>query len=657
MKLLRIYPNLVVIHILDIVMLTVSILGAYALRFDFQLPSYFFDKAIKILPFIIGIKLIAFHYFDLYRGMWRFTGIMDLVNIIRAASISTLFIILTLLMTTHFQGYPRSAFLIDWCLTIFLVGGLRLGVRFFFERYQSEDGNQSFSKVFWQILQRGNPDNSNLLIIGAGTSGETLFREIKNNPKLKYKVVGFIDDHPSKLGKKIHGIPVLGTIDDLDRIAREVAADEILIAVPSATSAQIRRMVAACKQTGLAFKILPGYGELIDGRVTVNAIREVSFRDLLGREPVDLDQELIGAYIENNRVLVTGAAGSIGSELCRQICRFRPKQLVMFERAESPLYDLHIELTKNFPDIDIRAELGDIRDPRNLDGAFGRYQPKTVFHAAAYKHVPMLEMQPWLAITNNISGTLNVVAAAKEWKVERFVFVSTDKAVRPANVMGASKRVSEMAVLCRNGGNHDHNTKFMIVRFGNVVGSAGSVIPLFKKQIQQGGPVTVTHPDVIRYFMTIPEAGQLILQAGAMGEGGEIFILDMGTAININDMAHELIRLSGLEPEVDIQIQYTGLRPGEKLYEELITEGEGIIPTPHKKILVLEGSICELAALEQDIQRLEQLAHAQDGAGIREALLSMLPDYKPAVITPVPAKKKSEPFKSNDFHRSAPIRQ
>jgi FlaA1/EpsC-like NDP-sugar epimerase len=632
MKSLRIYPNLVVIHVLDIVILTVSILGAYALRFDFQIPAYFFDKAVKIMPFIIAIKLVAFHYFDLYRGMWRFTGIMDLLNIIRAATISTLVIVLTLLMTTHFQGYPRSAFLIDWCLTIFLVGGLRLGVRFFFERYKAEDGDQSFVKVFRQILQRKSPGNRNLLIIGAGNSGETLFREIKNNPKLKYKVVGFVDDHRNKLGKKIHGIPVLGTVDDLDRIASEVAADEILIAVPSATASQIRRMVTACKDTGLSFKTLPGYGELIDGRVTVNAIREVTFKDLLGRESVDLDQALIGAYLENNRVVVTGAAGSIGSELCRQICRFRPKQLILFERAESPLYDLHIELTKSFPSIDIQAELGDICDPRNIEGAFQRYRPKTVFHAAAYKHVPMLEMQPWLAISNNIIGSLNVVAAAKKWRTEHFVFVSTDKAVRPTNVMGASKRVSEMAVLCQNG-DVDNSTKFMIVRFGNVVGSAGSVIPLFKRQIQQGGPVTVTHPDVIRYFMTIPEAGQLILQAGAMGNGGEIFILDMGTAININEMAHELIKLSGLEPNVDIKIEFTGLRPGEKLYEELITEGEGILPTRHEKILVLEGHACDLADLAQNVHRLEQLAIAQDGAGIRKALSRMLPEYTPAVIT------------------------
>jgi FlaA1/EpsC-like NDP-sugar epimerase len=633
MKTFRLYPNLVVIYILDVLMIMTAILTAYALRFDFQIPEPFFSRMIKIVPFLIGTKIVAFHYFDLYRGMWRFTGIMDLMNIIRAATISTLLITLTLLMTTHFKGYPRSAFLIDWCLTIFLVGGLRLCVRFCFEKFKSENGQRSFSQVFRQIIRRRNPRNRNLLIIGAGISGETLLREIRNNPKLKYDVVGFVDDHSSKLGKKIHGIPVLGKVQNLPRVVKEVNADEILIAVPSATAAQIRRIVEACKETGLLFKIIPGYGELIDGRISVNAIREVTYRDLLGREPVNLDQELIGAYLKHSRVLVTGAAGSIGSELCRQVCRFRPKQLILFERAESPLYDLHLELMRNFPGVDIRAELGDVTNLDNLESAFRHYRPKAVFHAAAYKHVPMLEMQPWLAIFNNITGTLNVLEAAKKWQTERFVFVSTDKAVRPANIMGASKRVSEMAVLCQNG-DTDHPTKFMIVRFGNVVGSAGSVIPLFKKQIQQGGPVTVTHPDVIRYFMTIPEASQLILQAGAMGKGNEIFILDMGTAININDMAHELIRLSGLEPGVDIKIEYIGLRVGEKLYEELITEGEGILPTQHEKILVLKGTVCNLSKLKDNIHLLEQLARAQDVSGIRQALQRILPDYHPQVLNP-----------------------
>jgi FlaA1/EpsC-like NDP-sugar epimerase len=630
MKLFRIYPNLIVIHILDFAVLTAAIYMGYALRFDFQIPDDFQSNLLKAFPLVIGVKMIAFHYFDLYRGMWRFTGIMDLMNIIRAATISTLLILLVLLMTTRFEGYPRSAFLIDWCLTIFLIGGLRLFVRFFFERFKSDDGHQPISEVFRQIVRKQNPRNRNLLIIGAGKSGETLFREIRNNPKLEYNVVGFVDDHESKLGRKIHGVPVLGTVNDLDRVRKEVTADEILIAVPSATASQIRRIVDACKNTGLPFKTLPGYGELIDGRVSVNAIREVTYRDLLGREPVHLDQELIGAYLKDNQVMVTGAAGSIGSELCRQICRFSPKQLILFERAESPLYDLHIDLIKKFPQIDIRAELGDVTETGNLESAFKQYRPKAVFHAAAYKHVPMLEMQPWLAISNNITGTLNVVAAAKKWRTEHFVFVSTDKAVRPTNVMGASKRISEMAVLCQNG-DADHPTKFMIVRFGNVVGSAGSVIPLFKKQIQQGGPVTVTHPDVIRYFMTIPEAGQLILQAGAMGNGGEIFILDMGTAININEMAHELIKLSGLEPNADIQIEFTGLRPGEKLYEELITEGEGILPTHHEKILVLEGTSCSMTDLNDAIQSLEQLARDQDADGIRKALGKILPEYHPLV--------------------------
>jgi FlaA1/EpsC-like NDP-sugar epimerase len=642
MKPFRIYPNLIAIYFLDLTMITVAILMAYALRFDFRIPGAYLINLAKVFPLVIGIKLIIFHYFNLYRGMWRFTGVMDLMNVIRGATLSTLVIILALLMTTRFKGYPRSAFLIDWCLTIFLIAGVRLSVRFFFERFRAGDERQSFSNMIQQFIKRRNYSGRNLLIIGAGNCGETLFREIHNNAKLEFNVVGFVDDHPSKLGKTIHGIPVLGEVTDLVRIGKEVAADEILIAVPSATAAQIRRIVDVCKKTELPFKIIPGYGELIDGRISVSSIREVTFKDLLGREPVNLDQKLIGAYLQDNRVLVTGAAGSIGSELCRQICRFRPKKLILFERSESPLYDLHIELRKLFPLIDIEAVLGDVTQPRDLAAVFERHHPKAVFHAAAYKHVPMMETQPWLAITNNILGTVNVVDAAQKWRVERFVFVSTDKAVRPANIMGASKRVSEQVVLCQNA-DPDNSTKFMIVRFGNVVGSAGSVIPLFKNQIQQGGPVTVTHPDVIRYFMTIPEAGQLILQAGAMGKGGEIFILDMGTAVNINEMAHELIRLSGLEPGVDIKIDYIGLRPGEKLYEELITEGEGILPTPHEKILVLEGNACDLAGLEQNIHRLEQLARVQNGDGIRNMLLEMLPDYQPIVQDHTISIRESNP--------------
>jgi FlaA1/EpsC-like NDP-sugar epimerase len=366
--------------------------------------------------------------------------------------------------------------------------------------------------------------------------------------------------------------------------------------------------------------------------VTVNAIREVDYRDLLGRELIRLDEDKIGSYLKGQCVMVTGAGGSIGSELCRQICRFRPGRIVMYERAESPLYEIDHELKQDFGDIESIPVLADVREKEQLEKAFHTHRPKTVFHAAAYKHVPMLEIQPWKAVDNNIQGTANLIEITNKFNVERFVFVSTDKAVRPANVMGASKRIAEMLIQSQNGCGLS-NTKYMTVRFGNVVGSVGSVVPLFKKQIQKGGPVTVTHPDVTRYFMTIPEASQLILQAGAMGKGGEIFLLEMGTSIKIVDMARDLIRLSGFEPEIDIKIEYIGLRPGEKLSEELIIEGEDVIPTSHEKIMVLRGMDCNLQLLNGEIDQLMQIAKDQETQKIKAKLKEIVPEYLQALQT------------------------
>jgi FlaA1/EpsC-like NDP-sugar epimerase len=367
--------------------------------------------------------------------------------------------------------------------------------------------------------------------------------------------------------------------------------------------------------------------ELINGKVTVNAIREVAYRDLLGREIIRLEEKKIGAHLKGQIVLVTGAGGSIGSELCRQICRFEPEKIILFERAESPLYTIELELKQSFKNVKVGSILADIIDINQLEKAFEANRPHVVFHAAAYKHVPMLELQPWRAIDNNVLGTKNLIEVSAKSEVSSFVFVSTDKAVRPANIMGASKRLSEMLVQGQNGcGMSD--TKFMIVRFGNIVGSVGSVVPLFKKQIQKGGPVTVTHPEVTRFFMTIPEACQLILQAGAMGNGGEIFILDMGTSIKIDDMARDLIRLFGFEPDMDIKVEYIGLRPGEKLYEELITEGENIVPTRHEKIMVLKGIECDLQLLNGMVDKLARLAGEQMGDQIKSKLKEIVPEYK-----------------------------
>jgi len=624
MKFKLLYKNFFIVLGIDLLLLTTSLFLAYQIRFDFDLPQQHSLLLYKMLPFVLILKIICFYYFDLYRGMWRYTSIADLLNIIKASFVSTLGIVCLILFShTRFIGFPRSVFIMDWCLTVLFISGYRLGIRLYFEHF-SEDKTGMIP--IWKTFNRKELNSKRLLIIGAGNCGEKIYREIRDNAQLHYNVVGFLDDDPSKVGKKIHGIPVLSYIRDISKIIKKTMADEALIAIPSTNSQQMRHIVEKCKESKIKFKTIPGMGELINGKVTINAIREVAYRDLLGREIIQLDEERIGGYLQGQRVMVTGAGGSIGSELCRQICRFRPKSLILYERAESPLYEIELELKQNFDNVNVLILLADVQDKKQLEKAFETYNPQTVFHAAAYKHVPMLELQPWRAISNNIQGTLNMLEIANKFNVERFVFVSTDKAVRPANVMGASKRVAEMLIQSQNGCGLS-NTRYMIVRFGNVVGSVGSVVPLFKKQIEKGGPVTVTHPDVTRFFMTIPEACQLILQAGAMGTGGEIFLLDMGTSIKIDDMARDLIRFSGFEPDVDIKIEYIGLRPGEKLFEELITEGEDVVPTSHEKIMVLKGVECDLKLLNGKIDELAKMAEEQEAEKIKAKLQEIVPDY------------------------------
>lgn len=623
-----IHKNFFLILGIDLFLLSGSIYFAHLIRFDFVIPQKFLTLLYRTLPFILIIKIASFYFFDLYRGMWRYTSISDLFNIIKASSLSTLIIVSFILFGTRFQGFSRSVFIIDWCFTILFISAYRLGIRIYFEHLTNERFGLVPAWKTLSVFNRKRPDLKKLLIIGAGNCGEKIYREIHDNARLQYRVVGFLDDDSEKLGKKIHGVPVLGYIRDIKKFIHKTRADEALIAIPSTSSQQMRRIVAYCEESKIKFKTIPGMGELINGKVTVNTIREVAYMDLLGREVIKLDKESIGAYLQEQCVLVTGAGGSIGSELCRQICRFKPKSLILYERAESPLYEIELELKQNFSKVQLITLLADVQDKKQLEKTFKTLRPQTVFHAAAYKHVPMLELQPWKAIENNIRGTANVVEVSNKYNVERFVFVSTDKAVRPANVMGASKRVAEMLVQSQNGCGLSH-TRFMIVRFGNVVGSVGSVVPLFKKQIKKGGPVTVTHPEVTRYFMTIPESCQLILQAGSMGKGGEIFLLDMGTSIKIDDIARDLIRLSGFEPDVDIKIEYVGLRPGEKLYEELIIEGEGVIPTVHEKIMVLKGMDCNLPMLNGKINKLIQISRDQEIKKIKAKLKEIVPEYNP----------------------------
>jgi FlaA1/EpsC-like NDP-sugar epimerase len=622
------YKNYYIMVFLDALVVGFSWYFAYLLRFNFYIPRDTFYVIKHMLPLVIIIKILSFYLFDLYQGMWRYTSLSDLISLIKACVASSFIIIMMTLFIGAFPGSSHSIFIIDWGLTLFLVAGSRLIIRLYFWLGAGDQKARINGIGLLNSLLMNHRDGKKLLILGAGDRGEKICREIHDNPHLGYRVMGFLDDDPRKLNRKIHGIPVLGETEDLGYYAKELNAEEILIAVPSLSSSKMRDIVSHCEEIGIPFKILPRMGELINGKVTVKAIRDISYKDLLGREVVKLDEDQIGEYLKGKRVLITGAGGSIGSELCRQVCGYLPESIILFERAESPLYEIDMELKENFHCITIIPKLSDILDPVKLEKVFEETRPNVVFHAAAYKHVPMLEHTPWEAINNNVVGTRNVTEAAIKFKVDRFVLVSTDKAVRPTNVMGASKRLAELLVQAQN----EYcvsDTKFMMVRFGNVVGSVGSVVPLFKRQIEKGGPVTVTHPEMTRFFMTIPEACQLILQAGSMGIDGETFILDMGVPIRIADMAEDIIRLSGFKPHEDIPIKYIGLRPGEKLKEELITEGEGIVRTSHKKIMVLKGLTCDAGILNGKLERLMKLVVKQDGEGIKKAIKEILPEYNP----------------------------
>jgi FlaA1/EpsC-like NDP-sugar epimerase len=595
---------------------------AYLLRFEGEIPYGEWMNFKATIPYIVAFKLLIFLAFGLYRGMWRYTSLVDFLNVLKATLFSSGMIILAILFIYRFQGFPRSVFILDWILSFIFIGGIRVAIRFLLS--EKERGlHFLFHSPFSQ--RKLTRPQKRLLIIGAGDAGEKMLREIRDNAKLNYDVVGFLDDDPNKKGMKIHGVPVLGPVPKIHKLAYDADMDEILIAVPSASAKQMRRIIEACEATGLKSRTTPGIGELIDGRVSFKTIREVSFEDLLGRDPIDLDMKSIGDYLTDKVILVSGAGGSIGSELCRQITPFQPKNLILFDKTENSLFHIEMEFRHHFPKTLITPVLGDVKYRSYLNKRFAHYRPQVVFHAAAYKHVPVVELNPSEAIYNNIIGTRNIVEASHQFGVERFIMISTDKAVRPANVMGATKRVSEMITSCYA----SNPTHFVSVRFGNVLGSEGSVVHLFKKQIERFGPVTITDPEITRYFMTIPEACKLILQAAAMGEGGEIFILDMGTPIKIVDMAKDLIRRSGFKPDVDIEIKFIGLRPGEKLHEELITEGEGIVRTPHEKIFVLKGNTCDLNWLNQKIEELGKLAYEQDEHGVKLKLKEIVPEYQP----------------------------
>ncbi len=598
----------------DAVLVALAYGLAYLVRFEGNITLQNLAHLKAALPLVVPLKLICFFIFGLYRGMWRYTSLPDMRNVLKATASSSVIIVLTILLLYRFQGYSRSVYIIDFVFTFLFVGGVRVVIRLFFA------GDYSFSRVF----KRGRGSSvRRLLIIGAGGAGEKVLREIVERPLIDIEPVGFIDDDPIKMGKTIHGIPILGKTDDISKIKTEF--DEILIAIPSVRGDAMRRIVERCKETGKTFRTVPGIWELIEGRVSVKSIRKVRLEDLLDRDEIHLDEEEIRQYIRNKRVLITGAGGSIGSELVRQVGRFHPQALALLDFSEANLFQIEGECRQRFGFIPISGFLVDVKDRKSVGRAFQEFGPNVVFHAAAYKHVPMQELHPWEAVFNNVLGTRNIVDATLENQVERFVLVSTDKAVRPSNVMGATKRVAEMLVECING--NAPAAHFMAVRFGNVLWSSGSAIPMFQKQISRGMPVTVTHPEITRYFMSITEAAQLILQTGAMGKGGEIFILDMGRPMRIVDLARDLIRLSGLEPDRDIPIQFIGLRPGEKLYEELITEGEGIVATEHEKILVLCGKSNNKDSLDIKINELLVAAGSYDVVAIKKKLQEIVPEY------------------------------
>ncbi len=600
----------------DLLMVPIAWFGAYWLRFNLEpFPAGFFDQALVLLPVIWIAQGGMFWYFGLYRGIWRFASIPDLMRIIKAVAAGVVVAAMASFILTRLQSVPRSVFILDGILLVLLLGGPRFVYRWFKDRHQYRwlrDGSLNASDEI-----------KNALIVGAGKAGEMLVRDLLREQSGPYRPVAFVDDNNKKIGKEIHGIPVTGSCDEIPGIVTRLGIDLIIIALPSATSRQIRRIVEICETTGLSFRILPQLQDLVSGRASLKDLRDVKIEDLLGREPVTLDWGAINEAIHEKTVLVTGGGGSIGAELCRQIARLKPARLIILERSEFNLYNIDIELRRDIPDLLLVSLLGDIGDAVQVENILRAYSPAVIFHAAAYKHVPILEGQTRAAVVNNVLGTRVLADLADKYGCESFVMVSTDKAVNPANVMGASKRVAEM--YCQ-GLNARSKTRFITVRFGNVLGSSGSVIPLFQQQIAHGGPVTVTHPEISRYFMTIPEACQLILQAGVIGQGGEIFVLDMGEPVKISYLAEQLIRLSGKNPGEDIEIVYTGLRSGEKLFEELFHDAEKLVGTSHPKILLAHCRQMDNEALEKTFDAMQKASSQGDEILLRKMLIELVPE-------------------------------
>lgn len=598
----------VIIFLSQTILLALAYYFCFLLRFDFQISEEFRKVFLKTLPIVLGIKLAVFYHFHLFRGWWRYIGMSDLLDIIKATFSSAVLLLAAIFLIHGMAGYPRSIFVIDPVLTVLVIGGMRFAVRAYTESARLQTGL------------------ANALVIGAGRAGAAIARELNNNMALGYNLVGFIDDDPQKKGERILGIRVLGGTEDLPRIIEDHDVTQILIAIPSATGKQMQRIIGRCVECKADFRTLPALGDIISGSVSVGQMRRVKVEDLLTRDPVKLDLATIRMKFQQRVVMITGAGGSIGSELARQLARFAPQKLVLYDRSENDLHHLDVEFADKFPKIARVPVVGDIMDADRMVEVMSEHRPTSLFHAAAYKHVPMMEKNCFQAVTNNVFGTLNVAATARRCGIEDFVLISSDKAVHPCNMMGATKRVAEILILAQQG----QATRFVSVRFGNVLGSNGSVVPLFEQQIANRKPVTVTHPEVQRYFMTIPEAVQLVLQASTMGKGGEIFVLDMGEPVKIVDLARDLIRLSGLEPGRDIPVVFTGLRPGEKLFEELNFDAEGLKPTSHEKIRVFDGGQADAKQVEVWLAELAAIVAARDASALVTKLKEIVPEYTPS---------------------------
>jgi FlaA1/EpsC-like NDP-sugar epimerase len=560
---------------------------------------------------LLVAKALGFLAFGLFHGWWRYVSIRDIFPITAGCTLGSLIFATVVFPLWGAHYVPWSIYFLDWVNTLMIVLGFRYAVR---------TGREVLGR------KRGENDRR-VLVVGAGSAGQMIVREIRENPGLGMIEVGFVDDDSAKQRTRIDGLLVMGGHSDIPKLCEKHGIDEIVIAIPSAPRSHLRHILDHCKDVRAKARILPGVGDLIDGKVSVGALRNVDLEDLLGRDSVELDTELLRRHITGRTVMVTGAAGSIGSELCRQIARLSPGLLILFEIAESPLFYLEMEMREKFPTVALVTVVGDVRDRGRVEEIIRSYRPAIIFHAAAYKHVPMMEIHPVEAVKTNVLGTRIVSEAAAKFGVERFVLVSTDKAVRPTNVMGATKRLAELVI--QNVASRQGPTVFVAVRFGNVLGSVGSVIPIFRRQLATTGKLTVTHPEASRYFMLIPEAAGLILQAGAMGEGGEVFVLDMGEPVKIVDLAKNLIRLSGKELGLDAEIVFTGLRPGEKLHEELIIEGEDVSGTVHPKVMKLIGNEKMPPAWAKQVEELIVCAVTGGRAGVVEKLDALVKGYQP----------------------------